>query len=68
MQAVIMAGGYGTRLRPLTNVIPKPMVPIIDQPVIEYIVKHLKKYGFDFIYKSFLFIIDMAAPLYHALL
>ncbi len=28
----------------------------------------LKKYGFDFIYKSFLFIIDMAAPLYHALL
>ena len=47
MQAVIMAGGYGTRLRPLTNVIPKPMVPIIDQPVIEYIVKHLKKYGFD---------------------
>lgn len=47
MQAVIMAGGYGTRLRPLTNIIPKPMVPIIDQPVIEYIVKHLKKYGFE---------------------
>lgn len=47
MQAVIMAGGYGTRLRPLTNVIPKPMVPIIDKPIIEYIVKHLKKYGFD---------------------
>ena len=43
MQAVIMAGGYGTRLRPLTNVIPKPMVPIIDQPLIEYIVQHLKK-------------------------
>ena len=47
MQAVIMAGGYGTRLRPLTNVIPKPMVPIIDQPLIEYIVQHLKKYDFD---------------------
>jgi len=47
MQAVIMAGGYGTRLRPLTNIIPKPMVPIIDKPVIEYIVKHLKKYGFN---------------------
>ncbi|MDE6967726.1 MAG: nucleotidyltransferase family protein [Clostridia bacterium] len=47
MQAVIMAGGYGTRLRPLTNVIPKPMVPIIDQPLIEYIVKHLKRCGFE---------------------
>lgn len=46
MQAVIMAGGYGTRLRPLTNEIPKPMVPIIDKPIIEYIVLHLKKYGF----------------------
>lgn len=47
MQAVIMAGGYGTRLRPLTNVIPKPMVPIINQPIIDYIVRHLKKHGFD---------------------
>lgn len=47
MQAVIMAGGYGTRLRPLTNEIPKPMVPIIDKPIIGLIVELLKKYGFD---------------------
>ena len=47
MQAVIMAGGYGTKLRPLTKVISKPKVPIIDQPLIEYIVQHLKKYDFD---------------------
>lgn len=45
MQAVIMAGGAGTRLRPLTNDIPKPMVKIIDKPVMEYTVNLLKKYG-----------------------
>ena len=45
MQAVIMAGGYGTRLKPLTNELPKPMVPIIDKPIIHYIIKTLKKYG-----------------------
>ena len=45
MQAVIMAGGYGTRLRPLTNELPKPMVPIIDKPIIHYIINTLKKYG-----------------------
>lgn len=45
MKAIILAGGYGTRLRPLTNSIPKPMVPIVDKPVLEYIVNHLKKHG-----------------------
>lgn len=45
MQAVIMAGGFGTRLRPLTNDLPKPMVPIIDKPIIKYIINNLKKYG-----------------------
>lgn len=47
MQAIIMAGGAGSRLKPLTNTIPKPMVPIIDRPVLELIIKHLKKYGID---------------------
>ena len=42
MQAVIMAGGMGIRLRPLTDRIPKPMVKIIDKPVLEYTVQHLK--------------------------
>jgi len=44
MKAVIMAGGEGTRLRPLTCSIPKPMVPILNKPVMEYIIKLLKKY------------------------
>lgn len=45
MQAVIMAGGYGTRLRPLTNELPKPMVPIINKPIIVYLIELLQRYG-----------------------
>lgn len=42
-KAVIMAGGFGTRLRPLTMEIPKPMVPILNVPMMEHIVNLLKK-------------------------
>lgn len=42
MKAIIMAGGEGTRLRPLTCTIPKPMVPIVNKPVMEYIIELLK--------------------------
>ncbi|WP_411680360.1 sugar phosphate nucleotidyltransferase [Clostridium thailandense] len=45
MKAIIMAGGEGTRLRPLTCNIPKPMMPIMDKPVMEYTVDLLKKNG-----------------------
>lgn len=45
MKAVIMAGGEGTRLRPLTCDIPKPMVSLLGKPVLEYTVELLKKYG-----------------------
>jgi len=45
MQAVIMAGGFGTRLRPLTNNIPKPMVPILNKPILEHIINLLKLHG-----------------------
>lgn len=47
MQAVILAGGQGTRLRPYTVVLPKPLVPIGDYPVLEIIIKQLAWYGFD---------------------
>jgi len=43
-KAVIMAGGFGTRLRPLTMTIPKPMVPILNTPMIEHIIHLLKKH------------------------
>lgn len=45
MKAIIMAGGYGSRLKPLTNNMPKPMMPIINKPIISYIVNLLRKYG-----------------------
>lgn len=45
MKAVIMAGGEGTRLRPLTCGRPKPMVPVANRPVMEYIVELLKNHG-----------------------
>ncbi len=44
MKAVIMAGGFGTRLRPLTQNIPKPMVPLVNKPMMEHIINLLKKY------------------------
>jgi len=45
VKAVIMAGGEGTRLRPISILRPKPMVRLMDKPVAEYIVRLLKKYG-----------------------
>jgi len=47
MQAVIMAGGNGSRLHPYTSVIPKPLIPINNVPIIEIIVKQLRHYGFS---------------------
>jgi NDP-mannose synthase len=41
MRAVILAGGLGTRLRPYTTVIPKPLIPIGDRPVLEHIIRSL---------------------------
>ncbi|MCX7738246.1 MAG: sugar phosphate nucleotidyltransferase [Hydrogenothermaceae bacterium] len=42
MKAVVMAGGFGTRIQPLTNSIPKPMLPIINAPMMEHIIRKLK--------------------------
>jgi mannose-1-phosphate guanylyltransferase/phosphomannomutase len=47
MKAVIMAGGEGTRLRPLTSNQPKPMMPIANKPMMEHVVELLKRHGFD---------------------
>ena len=45
MKAVIMAGGFGTRLRPLTCNTPKPMVPLMNKPMMHHIVSLLKRHG-----------------------
>src|ERR687889_1355719 len=46
MKAIIMAGGQGTRLRPLTSDQPKPMIPIVNAPCMEHIVRLLERHGF----------------------
>src|SRR4051812_47815916 len=47
MKAVIMAGGEGTRLRPLTSNQPKPLMPLVNRPMMEHIVRLLTSHGFD---------------------
>ncbi len=47
MQALILAGGQGTRLRPLTSTIAKPVVPLAGRPFISYMIEWLRGYGID---------------------
>src|ERR1039458_3479026 len=47
MRAMVLAAGLGTRLRPLTYEITKPMVPVLDRPVMEHIVDLLDRHGFE---------------------
>ena len=47
MRAMVLAAGLGTRLRPLTYEITKPMVPVLDRPVMEHIIDLLEQHGFD---------------------
>jgi mannose-1-phosphate guanylyltransferase len=47
VQALILVGGEGTRLRPLTSTMPKPIVPLIDQPFITYMLEWLRSHGVD---------------------
>ena len=47
MQAVILAGGEGTRLRPLTSTVPKPVVPLVDRPFIVYMLEWLRGHGVE---------------------
>ncbi len=55
MKAVIMAGGFGTRIQPLTCTIPKPMIPLVNRPIMLHIVELLKKHH----------ITDLVMLLYH---
>ncbi len=47
MKAIILAGGLGKRLKPITDYIPKPLVPIKNIPIIEWQINYLKKFGVD---------------------
>lgn len=45
MQAIILAGGKGTRLKPITDYVPKPLIPINNVPIIEWQIRYLKKFN-----------------------
>ena len=45
MKAIILAGGRGKRLKPVTDYVPKPLVPIKNIPIIEWQIRYLKKFG-----------------------
>ncbi len=47
MQAVILVGGEGMRLRPLTSTVPKPVVPLVDRPFVVYLLEWLRRHGVD---------------------
>ena len=59
MRAVLMAGGSGTRLRPLTCDLPKPMVPVLNRPIAEHIVNLLKRNGIDEIIATLCYLPDV---------
>jgi mannose-1-phosphate guanylyltransferase/phosphomannomutase len=46
MKAVVMAGGEGTRLRPMTSSQPKPLLPVVNKPIMEHVLRLLKRHGF----------------------
>src|SRR5215212_8077993 len=58
MQALILAGGEGTRLRPLTSRVPKPVVPLVDRPFIAFMLEWLRRHGVDDVVMSCGFLAD----------
>lgn len=59
MRAVLMAGGSGTRLRPLTCDLPKPMVPVLNRPIAEHIINLLKRHGITEIIATLFYLPDV---------
>jgi len=50
MKAIVLCGGKGTRLRPYTYSIPKPMLPLGNKPILEFVINNLSAHGFDEIF------------------
>ncbi|MFN8130344.1 MAG: NDP-sugar synthase [Solirubrobacteraceae bacterium] len=58
MQALILVGGEGTRLRPLTSALPKPVIPLVDRPFMAYMLEWLRGHGVDDVVLSCGFLAD----------
>ena len=57
MKAMILAAGKGTRVQPITHVIPKPMIPILQKPVMEFLLELLREHNFKEIMVMFLILL-----------
>ncbi len=62
MKTIILAGGKGSRLHPYTHVIPKPLLPVGEKPILELIIRKLKREGF----KEFIFAVSHLSSLFQA--
>jgi len=65
MRAVLMAGGSGTRLRPLTCDLPKPMVPILNRPIAEHIINLLKRHKIKEVIATLHYLPDVMRDYFH---
>ncbi|HEY6651742.1 MAG TPA: sugar phosphate nucleotidyltransferase, partial [Actinomycetota bacterium] len=45
MKAVVLVGGFGTRLRPLTETVKKELLPLVDRPILDHVLDHLARHG-----------------------
>ena len=64
LEAIVLAGGLGTRLRSIVNNLPKPMTPIGEKPFLEYILKYLKKMA----YKQLFYLLGINGRVYKSIL
>lgn len=64
MKAVVLVGGEGTRLRPLTYRVPKQMLPVVERPMIERVLEHLGRYGIDEVVLSLQYLPDAFTEAY----
>src|SRR5713226_4486670 len=62
MKAVVLVGGEGTRLRPLTETIPKPLIPLVDRPFLDHVLDHLVAHGVDEVLLSSSYLEGAFAP------
>jgi mannose-1-phosphate guanylyltransferase len=62
MRAVVLVGGEGTRLRPLTETVPKPLLPLVDRPILDHVLDHLVRHGVDEVIMSSPYLEDTFHP------
>jgi mannose-1-phosphate guanylyltransferase len=66
MKAVVLVGGEGTRLRPLTETVPKPLLPLVDRPILDHVLDHLVAHGVGEVIMSSPYLEDTFQPFIEA--